>query len=52
MRDFVEAADAAIPNLRGIKFTNYALDDFQLTSKPEREKMRWHVQELHVAPPL
>ena len=36
MRDFVEAADAAIPNLRGIKFTNYALDDFQLTSKPER----------------
>ena len=31
MSDFVAAADEEIPNLRGIKYTHYALDDLQLT---------------------
>jgi len=33
MSDFVAAADAGIPTLRGIKFTHEMLDDFQLASE-------------------
>ena len=32
MSNFVQLADTKIPNFRGIKFTHYALDDFQLSS--------------------
>eukprot|EP00966_Prymnesium_polylepis_P195257 4526093-Prymnesium_polylepis.2 len=31
MSDFVAAANTRIPTLRGIKFTDSSLDDFQLT---------------------
>lgn len=31
MSNFVQLADTKIPNFRGIKFTHYALDDYQLS---------------------